>query len=350
MVFKYYYEKCDKKYMMSHLNIIPKIQYIQNIIPKHPYSKIKKLLRHNHLSRNINSSLSYYILSNIIWSDNLIDNIQSNNVYPSKYFINIISVLIINEDYIVNPPLIIDQSMINNYKYIILQRNKTLIIDALLNQGSVPRYINKVNNEEKYLYSEHSGVLVVKDCNIENIIISTESNRIDDNDQEIFLPKNTLILKQHEYIFHTHPNTNTYAGRVKNGILYEFPSANDIFNFVMCHNKGKAQSAIVFTPEGIYVIRPLVYTKYIDIDYNLYDEFNNFILYLEDLAINKFEKYLSKIIDPDLFHKYISPDYTFIKLFNKFLRKYNIFIEYYPREKKNNEWTLPQIFLFFIKS
>ena len=36
-------------------------------------------------------------------------------------------------------------------------------------------------------------------------------------------------------------------------------------------------------------------------------------------------------------------------MYNKFIQPNNLFIEFYPREKKNNEWCLRQINLPFIE-
>ena len=141
-----------------------------------------------------------------------------------------------------------------------------LIIDALVKQGSYPRYIVDNNSVKKYIYSEHSGVLnLTSNDKINNVVVSTESSRIDSHDTNIYLPINTDILSKHEFLFHTHPNTTTYAGRMNEGIIYELPSANDILNFVKYHNNGVAQASIIAAPEGIYVVRLIVYEKQLDI-------------------------------------------------------------------------------------
>src|SRR5438105_2479370 len=81
---------------------------------------------------------------------------------------------------------------IKNFNYITLHYNKLLIIDALMDQGSYPRYSlwDQMDGHEKFIYSEHSGVITVKNDSINNIIVSAETNRIDATDKNIYLPIN----------------------------------------------------------------------------------------------------------------------------------------------------------------
>jgi hypothetical protein len=258
--------------------------------------------------------------------------------------------IVINNNYIINPPLEINPKYIDQFVYIPLHYNKLLIIDALMFQGSFPRYvINKTDGTDDYIYSEHSGVISIKNSTVDNIIVSAETNRLDANDKSIYLPINTQLLKDHIYLFHTHPNTKTYGGRIKEGIVYEFPSANDIFNFVKYHNKGKAQASIIVAPEGIYVIRPIYVQPEILVDSELFDNLRKFILKLERVAIKKIKPFIGKISDPDFFHSNIGSNFSFVKLYNNFIEPFNLFIEYYPRIKKNGEWSLRQINLPYLK-
>ena len=222
--------------------------------------------------------------------------------------------------------------------------NKLLIIDALMKQGSTPRY----ENNNKFIYSEHSGVISVKNGVIDNIIIFAESNRTDYGDQNIYLPTNNPLMEKYEYLFHTHPNTQTYGGRTNEGIIYEFPSANDILNFVKYHDTGIVQASIVVSPEGIYVVRPLKCQSKYNIDPKFYYFLRKFILKLEKKAMSKFANIIPYISGPETFHKYISSNLKFIKLYNKYLEPHNLFIEYYPREKKNGEWCLRPINLPYV--
>jgi hypothetical protein len=330
-----YYEKCNLHSMPSYPSFIHKLIQIEKIVKP---IKSETLFNQNQIKdcSNCDNKNESYQLGNIIWSDDVKHLIESHQSYPSDYFIKIIMNTNIIDDQIVNPPIQLDESMIKKFTYIPLNYNKLLIIDALMHQGSHPRY----QKDNEFIYSEHSGVMSVKDKMIDNIIVSAESDRTDDSDKTIFLPNNTSIINKYEYIFHTHPNTSMYGGRISEGILYEFPSANDIFNFMKYHNEGKAQASLVVAPEGTYLIRPVIYQKQFDIDPNLYYYLRKFILKLEKKAIKKNKDILSDISDPNIFMKHISSDYHFINHYNKFIEPANIFIEYYPRENKNNEWCL----------
>ncbi|XWV25049.1 hypothetical protein QJ856_gp0728 [Tupanvirus deep ocean] len=349
----FYYEQCNKSYMPSYPFFNDKLKAVQKLCKK---IYVKDMNNENEYATQLQSIIKptdicndcdvkkFYKLGNIIWANTLLHKIKNHKSYPSEYFIKIILALVIINDYIVNPPIQLNTNQINSFSYIPLHYNKLLIIDALMHQGSKPRYsITKNNSTEKFIYSEHSGAISVKNKTINNIIVSAETDRMDATDENIFLPTNTEILAKHEYIFHTHPNTSKYAGRISEGILYEFPSANDLFNFIKYHNEGKAQASIVVAPEGTYVIRPIKYQKIFDFSYELFYHLRKYILKLEKMAIKKIKPIIDNISDPEVFHKEVGLDFTFIKLFNKFIEPANLFIEFYPRIKKNGEWRLRQI-------
>jgi len=316
-----YIEKCNNNCMISHPFFIDKIKQIQHLL----------------VEQN-----GYYILGNISWPINIVNIIETQNKYPSEYFIKVISnIQIINKN-VVNPPIVIPLNKKANY--IQLHHNKLLIIDALLNQGSRQQYISSSN----MLYSEHAGVISIKDNIIDSINISTNTTRIDPNDNNIFLPIHDKICYNYEYIFHTHPNNGNYAGRLHENIIYEFPSANDIMYYIQCHNNGITQGSIIVAPEGIYIIRQLEFQQKISITNNFYSNLIKLLLELEKKAIKKYKFILEKLSDPDIFHEYISNDFYFINKINDFLSGSNVYVEFYPREKKNNEWYLPSICLVIV--
>lgn len=350
---KVYYEKCDQTEMSLYPFFLPHLKKIQKLCKKIRPEQNDILSITSQSSIRVcdkcNAS-KYYRLGNIIWPSNIPHTIKKHHMYPSEYFIKVIANTSIIENTIVNPPLEISQKQIRNFSYVPLHYNKLLIIDALMHQGSQKRYFvpkNK-NSKNKFIYSEHSGVIVVKNRLIDNIIVSTETNRVDAADENIYLPINAEIFKKHEYLFHTHPNSTTYAGRVPDGILYEFPSANDIANFVRYHSEGIVQASLVVAPEGIYVIRQIWDQNAYEINLDMYDYLKKFILKLEKIAIKNFKPILPEITDPDIFHTTVAIDMSYIRKYNRFLEPYNLFIEYYPRNKINNEWRLPQINLQYL--
>ena len=285
----------------------------------------------------------FYQIGNIVWPSNIKHKIEKHQTYPSDYFIKIILNFVIINDIIVNPPIEVDPTLVKRVNYIPLHYNKLLIIDALMHQGSFPRY----ENNDKFIYSEHSGVITLKNKMVDNIIVSAETARMDIGDDSIYLPYNSPLMAKHQYLFHTHPNTMTYAGRINEGIIYEFPSANDILNFVKYHDEGRVQASLIIAPEGMYIIRPIKFgTKY-KIDNNFYYFLRKFILKLEKLAMKKVNKIAleKKISNPEIFHQQIGNDFRFINIYNRYIEPHNLFIEYYPREKKNGEWCLRPITL-----
>lgn len=313
-----YIEKCNNNSMLAHPFFINKLKKIESL------TKSNKLM-------------------NITWSNDMIHRITSNQSYPSEYFIKTISNIDIINDKIINPPMIVPLYLINKINYIPLHYNNLLIIDALMHQGSNPIYKNK----HTYIFSEHSGVISIKNNIVDSIIVSTDTNRIDHFDNTIFLPHHHDVCYQYEYMFHTHPNTNTYGGRIADNIIYEFPSANDIMYFIQCHNNGKTIGSIIIAPEGIYVIRQIKYTQKIS-NKILPEQLVKLILKLEVNAIDKYKDIIKELSDPDIFHTNLGNDFSFIDVYNNFLKKYNIMIEYYPREKKNGIWCLRPINLIMM--
>ena len=337
-----YEEKCEQQNMATYPFFLKKLALIEKLAKKQ-----KQKQRANSTTYITKCSgctyEKFYRLGNIIWSNNVKHSIEQHQSYPSHYFIMVIINTCLIDNRIINPPVQIPPEKISSFRYIPLHYNKLLIIDALMQQGSYPRY----ENNDRYIYSEHSGVLILNNHVIDNIIVFTESSRIDPKDGDIYLPTNTELLAEHEYIFHTHPNATVYGGRIADGIIYEFPSSNDILNFVKYYNSGKVLASIVIVPEGIYLIRPIRFVDKLPLSLALYEKLFSFILELEQTAIRDLME-VTELTDADRFHQYVGYNFTYIEAFNKFIRHANLFIEYYPREKKNGEWCLRQINLPFV--
>lgn len=278
----------------------------------------------------------FYVLGNIRWSDSLMSKIQKCK-YPSKYFVKVIMATQIVSDYICNVPMILPKKLIPRFTYVTLTNHALHAIDALWSQGSAPRY----EYQNRYIYSEHSGVLSVDDKRIDKVITLTNSTRIDPNDDGIYLPNNNDEFNDYYYMFHTHPNTN----RLDEGIIYEFPSASDIYNFVTYYDTGKTQASVIVCPEGMYVIRPLKYIDKYDLSDNHYFEINSMINRLEQKAA----KLLKRVKDKNTFHKYVSQNTSAIQAYNNFVAKFNLYVEYYPRVYVNGEWVLRTVYLPLIK-
>ncbi|QKF93879.1 hypothetical protein QKU48_gp0421 [Fadolivirus algeromassiliense] len=276
------------------------------------------------------TGLKHYIKKhNIKPSDEFIDFIYrySNNIRPSK---NIIAR--INGIKVVR----------SNKKYLKITRNQILIMDALMEHGGFKVYGDRKN--QLYRYSEHAGLLDFNNSGLEKIIISGNTTRVDANDDDIYLPRNMIEALDYEYIFHTHPPTPVPGGRVKSGILYEFPSISDIFHFIDHYNGGRTQGSIVIAPEGMYIIRKKkVDDTKIDIDEDeFYKETLNMMWKCQRESITKY----GKTFTTKKFYSKIAQDKTYINNINKVINKYKLHIDYYPRIKdETNKWVIDTIYL-----
>jgi hypothetical protein len=229
-------------------------------------------------------------------------------------------------------------------RYMKIDKNQILIMDALMKHGSYNKKYMDRSVKGKYRYSEHAGLLDFDHKGLEKIVVSGRTNRVDPEDEEIFLPKNMIDAYDYEYIFHTHPATPKPGGRASQGILYEFPSINDVLHFVEHYNNGETQGSIVIAPEGMYIIR-----KYIVDDKELNFDENKMIktVYkrMIDLQHEAIKKYGSSF-NTQYFHSKIGQDTKYIDGLNKSLHKYGLHIDYQPRiEDSQHRWFIDSIYL-----
>jgi hypothetical protein len=207
----------------------------------------------------------------------------------------------------------------NNIKYVKLDKNQIMIIDALMYHGGyTKKYYDKTKKDFKY--SEHAGLLDFNGKYLDKIIVSGNTDRTDAGDNDIYLPNNMADAIEYEYLFHTHPPTPKPGGRSSDGILYEFPSIGDILHFIDHFNDGKTIGSLVITPEGMYNIRKLsINTNKIKID--------------EDTMFKKVSKEINKIQDSALkmygtnfstyqFYSQIAQDISHIYWIHRAAKKY----------------------------
>lgn len=324
---------------------IDKLTSVQNQI-KHnnfiPYKKSKKCI----FNDDDNVTTGYYNINNIKWEDGLLHYIKNHNVVPAN---NAFIEYIFNYKNEESKPIITGKingiSIVkNDKKYLKLDRNQILILDALMEHGGYKIYKSSSQQKKIYKYSEHAGLLDFNTSGLEKIIISGNTTRVDLNDDDIFLPKNMIDAFDYEYIFHTHPPTPRPGGRAKEGILYEFPSVSDLFHFKDHYNGGRTQGSIVVAPEGMYIIRKKIYdNKKININEDmLYKNITKIMAQVQDMAIDKYGVYFSR----EIFFSQIAQDTVYINMINKVLNKYKMHIDYYPRIKDNkNHWVIDTIYL-----
>jgi len=231
-------------------------------------------------------------------------------------------------------------------KYFKLEYNQLLILDTLLESGgNEKKYIDK-NNELRY--SEHLGVLDFKNSTLQKIIISGKTSREDDDDIEILLPHDLPDINDHEYMFHTHPATPYPGARMKNGILYEFPSISDLYHFAYHYNKGQTNGSLVITPEGIYIINAQNNINKIKYPNNIkiFKKMGLESYKIQSKAIKKYKDNFNQ----ECFYSIISRDPTYLKMFNDVIEKYwgkQIKVTLRPRkfDEKLNKWVLKSLFL-----
>lgn len=238
---------------------------------------------------------------------------------------------------------------IEKNKFIKIKRNQLLILDALLSAGSDKVYKGKKKNKiknKKYFYSEHFGMLDFNNEGLERLIVSAKSDRIDDDDDDIYFPGDVEDAYDYEFIFHTHPPTLGLT-RVSEGILYEFPSIHDIYHFTDLYNKGKTQGSIIVAPEGLYIICTKDDEK---IKYNKSEKvFNNMInklLEIQDIAINEYGVNFNE----EIYYKKIIQNKKYIKMYNEMINKFfsnKIKIKYIVRkyDDKIKKWYLPSFYI-----
>lgn len=231
----------------------------------------------------------------------------------------------------------------NRKQYAVIERNQLLILDALMiNGGNVKKYVDPYDKSIKR-YSEHAGVLDFEDGVVDKIVVFGSTNRVDDGDDEIFMPQDTDDFIEHEYIFHTHPPTPKPGGRAEEGLLYEFPSIGDILHFIYNYSDGNVIGSLVIAPEGMYNIRKLINDgEEIDVNFNsLNREYNKRMFKLNDIGIDKYGTDFTR----EEFYSEISQDLKIINGLKKVLEKHGVTYDFYPRIKDGTTWIIDTAFL-----
>jgi len=332
----------DKEIFLLQLKTAQQIFTKQHKFREYSKSKYKNCLICN--KKNIITGL--FTVNGIKWNNGMAHYINKHNIKPSEEFIDYIYRF--NNNLTDKPHVIgkikAQEVIRHNKKMLRLDRNQILIMDALMWHGG-KKFYKDCNNNNIYRYSEHYGLLDFTNNGLEKIIIFANTNKVDPIDDDIFLPRHNVESYDYEYIFHTHPITGGRpGGRVKCGILYEFPSVSDIFHFINHYNTGRTCGSLVITAEGLYMIK-----KYIDDDLNIKinedDLYNEMLKVLWDSQKIAIEKYGTDFATYK-FYSAIAQDRTYINMINKVINKYQIHIDYYPRVKdKKGRWYINTIYL-----
>jgi hypothetical protein len=284
-----------------------------------------------------------FTVNNIRWENSLIHYITVHNIKPSDPFIDLIFRLD-NNPYIIastKSTKIKGTTIIKHNKmYLKLHKNQIFIMDALMEHGSSRIYEHK---NKALKYSEHAGLLDFTINGLEKILVYANTDIISKGDDEIFFPNTLTDAYDYEYIFHTHPATNSYGGRAKYGVLYELPSINDLFHFMDHYNDGKTQGSIIIAPEGMYIIRKYIQdNKKININENdFFNKIKNVLLSVQQKAIAKHGKEMNK----DFFLNVVSKDFTTVNAINKVLHNFELHIDYFPRILEEGNWIIDTVYV-----
>jgi hypothetical protein len=322
--------------------------------------------RNCHLCDKKNVSKRRYMYESLMWEDGLIHYIDAHNVKPSIQFTDFVlrssfakSLMAISEKNTnlhiarnkkinnenISETMKLSRVTRDNKEYVIIEKNQILILDALMIHGG---YKKKYTDVEKTLsrYSEHAGFLDFEDNALSKIVVSGRTNRVDDGDNEIYLPLGMEDMLDYEYIFHTHPPTPRPGGRSRDGILYEIPSIGDIYHFIDHHNDGNVIGSLVVCAEGLYNIRKTIDDpKNIIIDEdNLYKKYHKIFNKVQKQSITEYGTNFTT----QTFYSKIAQNTKYIEMMNKVLNTFDIQIDYYPRKKDSEGmWIIDTVFLVF---
>jgi hypothetical protein len=342
---KYPFPKEGKNWS-GRTQFIKKLLEVQNClyIKKNTIEWKKRKCRDCLICKSKNIINNRFILGNYVWDDGLLHYIKKHNIKPSDQFIDIIFSYKSKKCTKVKIKGEIERSKTDSVRYLKVNRNQLMILDALMVHGGYNKKYDNLDDKKNIIrYSEHAGFLDVKNDMIYNIIVSGNTIRVDRGDEEIFLPMNTPDAFKYEYIFHTHPPTPKPGGRAVDGILYEFPSMGDIFHFIDHFNGGKTIGSLVMTPEGLYNIRTLNNIgKKIKIDEDkFFDTMRKKFRHVQDNAINKYGSDFTTYY----FYKTISQDKSFIDDINSSMADFQLTIDFFPRIKnKKGSWIVDTIY------
>lgn len=335
----------DNKIWTGSEQFVGRLLDVQNYITTHePKKKINvQDKKTTCLLCSQNVSKNRFILNNYIWDETLAHYVEQHNYEPHRDFIDKIFEYDITTKEVLNLKGRISTNT-NLTNFLKLDRNQIMILDALMRHGGYNKKYYDTDNKNIVRYSEHAGFLDVRNKVVHNIIVSGNTLRIDRGDEEIFLPINTPDAFNYEYIFHTHPPTPKPGGRAKDGILYEFPSLGDIFHFIDHYNDGKVLGSLVMTSEGLYNIRKAQTSKdKIKInEEEFYVTMKKAFRGLQKEALEKYGHNFSTY----QFYSTIAQDKSFIKKANDILKKYNLAIDFFQREKDfKGSWIVDTIYI-----
>lgn len=282
-----------------------------------------------------------YNYKKFTWSDGLIHYILLHNSVPIIEFGDFIFSI-----HIKSRPIKLHYKgrlyLKDNFQYIKIFRNQLLILNALMEHGGHrKKYVNKKDNI--FRNSEHLGSFDIINNKLERIIISTQTDQVEEEDAEIFFPRPVSYLSKYEYMFHTHPYTE---GRREKGIIYDMPSIGDIFHFISLQNKGVIMGSLVIAPEGLYNLRNYSQpSQRITIkDYNNFSRQYN--QHFKNINVTASSIFGADISDEFFNNTIAQKTSIYLDEINRFLHDYQLHIDFFHRVKdKLGNWIIDDIYL-----
>lgn len=328
------------KHWVDKNKFINKLSWVENILKCTGKFESNKKKSQCKLCKKKSITTGKFVLNRIVWDDGLVHYIKKHNIYPGSFMIDFVMNLIDSKELLKkNIKIKCEEQMRYGSRYIKITRNQLLVLDILMKSGSKKIYYHG----DKTKYSEQSGYFEIDKNNLtlKSISIDASAKRIDTADSEIFLPSSETDLSKHKIVFHTHPETPELGSRVANGVLYEFPSSGDIFHFIDNNINGNVDFSVIMAPEGIYIIRKI---GKLEFSQELYKLYNSVAFSIQKEYIKKYDA-CKLPIDREYFYSTISQDTSCIHKLNKFLKDFNIIIDYYPRNKIENKWIVDTIYI-----
>lgn len=330
-------ERVDQSWV-NRTHFIRRLGHVEGIIKSKSLPDHKCLICHQKIED------AEFKINNMFWYRNLSHYLEKHDVRPTEDFEHRIF-MYRTDNTGEKKKMRLNSRVIQKYglHYIKIEGNQLSILDALLINGGVTKF-HDGDDPDILRFAEHSGMLDFDRMQLERIIISGKPGRVDDDDNNIFLPSNDPSMLDYEYMFHTHPPTPNPGSRAIDGILYEFPSIGDLFHFIDFHKRGAIQGSLVITPEGLYnVHRHPFNNQPLDIDEEKF--FDDTKIAYDKVLMDSYSKYGYRFT-PDEFFERIASDRKWINELNKTLNKYSLHIDYYPRSKdKANNWTIGTVYL-----
>lgn len=267
------------------------------------------------------------------WNASLKHQIKIHNWHPSRIFMDFLlgATVEIREN---NNVIVLAGVQQKESGKLFVTRNQWGILDALMNSGGKRQWIDD-NNKKRY--TESGGYLVRNGSKNEVDITIGKSNESDPADKTILFPNEMPAVVENEYYFHTHPSTSRPGGRLKNGIIYEFPSPGDLLHFIAKQSYGKTRGSIIVCPEGIYIICRDE-NKKLSVPENAGEQYFKWLENVEDKAIADFK--LKNTPSLKQFYEEIAVETKYAKSLDRKLQKWGLRLHYIPRAKIGGKWII----------